>query len=235
MFCVKLYDVDSAAAACKPLLGPDTVVISFLNGIDSEARIAAVLGADHVAGGVAQIPAIIREPGVIQHMDRFAALQFGEIDGRQSARLEAFLAACRRADVKAELVGDIEAAIWAKFIMLASFAAVCCLTRQPAKLLKTDADVADLFRRAVAEIAALAAAKGVRLPADIGERIFAARETFGDGVKPSMLNDLERGRRIELEGLSGAVARLGRELGVDTPVHRVAYAALKPYLDGAPA
>lgn len=235
MFCVKLYDTETAAAACKPLIGPDTAVISFLNGIDSEDRLRPIVGADHIVGGVAQIPSIIREPGVIEHKDRFAALQFGEMDGRRSPRLEAFLAACRRAGVAAELVDDIEAAIWAKFIMLASFAAVCCLTRQPARLLKSDPDIADLYRRAVAEISALAASKGVRLPADIAARTFAARDMFGDAVKPSMLGDLERGRRIELDGLSGAVVRLGRELGIDTPVHRVAYAALKPYIDGTPA
>jgi len=235
MFCVKLYDVEQAAALCRPLLGPDTAVISFLNGIDSEQRMRPILGPEHVVGGVAHIPSNISAPGVIEHKAELAALQFGEDDGRDSPRLAAFLAACQRADIQASLVPEIAVAIWSKFVLLAAFATVCCLTRQPAEAIRGDEDVAGLFREAVAEIVAVARAKGIALPADAAERTLQAMENFPPTVRPSMLVDLDRGRRIELEGLSGAVVRAGREAGVDTPVHRIAYAALKPYLNGAPA
>jgi 2-dehydropantoate 2-reductase len=235
MFCVKLYDVETAAERCRPLIGPDTAVISFLNGIDSEDRMRPILGEGHVVAGVAHIPANIAEPGVIQHNGKFAALQFGEMDGSTSPRLSAFLDACKGAGIQASLVDDIQAAVWAKFTMLASFAAVACLARQPAAVIKADADITALFRGAVDEIVALAKAKGVNLPADQAEKTMQAFAGFPDGMKPSMLFDLENGRRIELEGLSGAVVRLGQQLGIDTPVHRVAYGALKPYVSGPPA
>ncbi|HZD26509.1 MAG TPA: 2-dehydropantoate 2-reductase, partial [Alphaproteobacteria bacterium] len=144
MFCVKLYDVEQAAELCRPLVGPDTAVISFLNGIDSEDRMKPILGAGHVVGGVAHIPSNIREPGVIEHKARLAALQFGEDDGAESPRLKAFLAVCRNAGIDARIAPDIRAAIWNKFVMLASFAAVCGLTRQPAGPIKHDPDVAAL-------------------------------------------------------------------------------------------
>ena len=235
MFCVKLYDVEAAAELCRPLVGPDTAVISFLNGIDSEDRMRPILGDTNVVAGVAHIPANIGAPGVIQHNGKFAALQFGEPDGSSSARLTTFLNACKSADIQASLVDDIDSAVWAKFTMLAAFAAVACLTRQPAATIKADADITALFRSAVEEIVTLAGAVGVRLPADQTEKVMTAMAGFPDGMKPSMLFDLEGGRRIELEGLSGAVVRLGRQHGVETPVHRVAYAALKPFVAGAPA
>jgi len=234
MFCVKLYDVEDAAALCQPLIGPDTAVISFLNGIDSEERMRPLLGPRHVVGGVAHIPSTIAAPGVIEHKAPLAALQFGEDDGRESDRLSAFHAACEGAGIQASLVPDIEVAIWSKFVLLAAFAAVCCLTRQPAGVIAADDAVAELYRAAVEEIVAVARARGIALPADAVERAAQALDNFPPAVKPSMLVDLEGGRRIEIEGLSGAVVRGGRALGVDTPVHRVAYAALKPYRDGPP-
>ncbi|MDP6344081.1 MAG: 2-dehydropantoate 2-reductase [Alphaproteobacteria bacterium] len=233
LFCVKLYDVEAAAELCRPLIGPDTVVISLLNGIDSEDRLAAILGAEHVAGGIAYIPSNIREPGVIEHKAQLALLQFGELDGRASPRLEAFQAACERSGVQAQVVDDIEAAIWMKFAGLAPMAVVCCLTRLGSSLAGAHREVTALFRAAVEEVVAVARAKGVALPDDVVESRMAFISGFGAG-KPSMLVDLEQGKRIEIEGLPGAVLLLGAELGVPTPVHQVAYAALKPHADGAP-
>jgi len=233
MFCVKLYDVDEASELCRPLIGPDTAVISFLNGIDSEIRMQATLGAGAVVGGVAQIPSNISKPGVIEHKAQFAVLEFGEIDGRDSPRLTAFHDACTEAGIQSYLVGNIEAAIWLKFAILVPFATVCCLTRLPGKILIEEPAVQELAFTAIREIIALAAAKGVPLPPDALQSRMDMLNNFAN-AKPSMLVDLDAGKRIELEGLQGAVVRMAAELGVPTPVHKVAYAALKPYLHGTP-
>ncbi len=233
MFCVKLYDVDEASELCRPLIGPDTAVISFLNGIDSETRMQAILGDEAVVGGVALIPANIAEPGVIEHKADFAVLEFGELDGRDSPRLKRFHDACTEAGIQSYLVSNIEAAIWLKFAILVPFATACGLTRLPGKIMIEEPAVQELAFAVVREIFALAEAKGVPLPADALQSRMDMLNNFAN-AKPSMLLDLEAGKRIELEGLQGAVVRMGAEFGVPVPVSQVAYAALKPYVNGPP-
>jgi len=233
MFAVKLYDCESAAELCRPFLKDGTAVISFLNGIDSEAVIARVLGAEHCVGGIAYIPADIREPGVISHNGPFAALAFGEMDGRPSPRLEAFLKACKDAGIDTSIRDSIEIALWDKFVMLASLAAVTSLTRLPARAIHDDDDVRQLCRDAAEEVAAVAKAKGIGLGPDTIDKIMATIAQFPPTAQSSMLTDLERGKPLELEWFSGTIARLGAELGVPTPIHKTTFAALKPYAKGA--
>ena len=235
LFAVKLWDTEAAATACKPLIGADTGVVGLQNGIDGPEVLAATLGRQHVIGGTAHIAAVIAEPGVIRHTGTMARLTFGEYHGPNGARVEALHALCQEAGVDAVLSPDVHRAIWEKFVFLATFSGLTTLTRLPKGPILADADTRALFRDALAEVVAVARAKGIGLPADHADALLR----FGDGLpaemKSSMLHDLERGNRLELPWLSGAVARIGRSLGVDTPVHRTIYAALKPYADGAPA
>ncbi len=234
LFATKLYDTESAGRACAPLLGPDTAVISLLNGVDSEDELAAMLGPAHVAGGVAYISAAIAEPGVIEHHGSFARMAFGERDGQRSRRLAAFLDTATAAGIDAHLSDDIEAAIWAKFVFLASFAAVTALTRLPIGPIRDVPQTLALLEDAVAEAIAVARAKGVELGADAARKSLETIDGLPGHMKSSMLVDLERGNRLELDWLSGAVCRLGADLGVATPVHRTTLAALKPYAAGTP-
>jgi len=94
LLCVKLWDTDPAIQAMAPLMGPDSVAVSFQNGVMAEDRLVAAFGADRVWGGTAQIPAVIEAPGVICHTGRMAGLEFGELDNSRSDRIEAFRAAC---------------------------------------------------------------------------------------------------------------------------------------------
>ena len=233
MFCVKLYDVEETCELIKPLIGRDTAVISFLNGIDSEERMRVILGDRAVVGGTAQIPSNIQEPGVIEHKASLAALEFGELDGRDSKRLQDFYKVCTDAGIQTFLVENIETHIWLKFAILVPFATACCLTRLPGKILIEEPVVQEIAVGAMKEVIALAQAKGVQLPPDALESRMALLGNFSNAM-PSMLVDLLAGKRIELEGLQGAVLRLAKELGVQVPVHQVAYAALKPYVNGPP-
>ena len=233
MFCVKLYDVEETCELIKPLIGQDTAVISFLNGIDSEDRMRVILGDRAVVGGTAQIPSNIIEPGVIEHKASLAALEFGELDGRDSKRLQDFYKVCTDAGIQTFLVENIETHIWLKFAILVPFATACCLTRLPGKILIEEPVVQEIAVGAMKEVIALAQAKGVQLPPDALESRMALLGNFSNAM-PSMLVDLLAGKRIELEGLQGAVVRLAKELGVQVPVHQVAYAALKPYVNGPP-
>ena len=235
LFCVKLWDVESAGAAIRPLIGPETGVIPLQNGIDASERLSPILGAGAVMGGVAQISATIGEPGLIRQTGSFMRLIFGELDGRTSQRGQAFLALCQRAGFDAVLRDKIETELWMKFVLLASNAAMTAATRQPVGKLRDDPDINPYFAAAYREVVDVARAKGVRLPDDTVAKIVEGTRNMPPAMMASMAVDLIRGNRIELPWLSGKVVQLGRELGVPTPVHALLYAILKPYENGAPA
>jgi 2-dehydropantoate 2-reductase len=234
LFCVKLWDVESAGAAIRPLIGPNTAVIPLQNGIDASERLIPILGKGAVMGGVAQISATIAEPGVIRQTGTFMRLVFGELDGRSSQRGEAFHALCRSAGFDSLNSNEILTALWEKFVLLATNSSVVALARLPIGKLRDDPEVFTLFEKGVAEVAAVGRARGVALPADLETRTLQFTRAAPPDLLPSMAVDLLRGNRLELPWLGGKVVALGRELGVPTPTFDVMYAALKLYANGAP-
>jgi 2-dehydropantoate 2-reductase len=235
LFCVKLWDVESAGEHIRPLVGPDTAVIPLQNGIDAPERLLPILGKGAVMGGVAQISASIVEPGVVRQVGTFMRMLFGELDGSTSKRGEALLAMCRKAGFDATLSDQIVSELWMKFILLATNASLIALVRQPMGKVRDDPDMKPHFVAAYNEVIAVGKARGVKLPADALDRMLAFNAGAPPSMKPSMALDLERGNRIELPWLGGKVVELGRQLGVPTPTHSFMYAALKPYVMGTPA
>ena len=234
LFCVKLWDVESAGEHIKPLVGPNTAMIPLQNGIDAPERLIPILGPRAVMGGVAQISASIVEPGVVRQVGTFMRLLFGELDGAKSARGEALYALCKKAGFDVTLSDQIVTELWMKFILLATNASVVAVARQPIGKLRDDPDMKPQFIAAYNEVIAVGRARGVKLPADALDRMLAFNAGAPPAMKPSMALDLERGNRIELPWLGGKVVELGRQLGVPTPTHAFMYAALKPYVLGAP-
>jgi 2-dehydropantoate 2-reductase len=234
LFCVKLWDVESAGAEIRPIVGPNTAVIPLQNGIDASERLLPILGKEAVMGGVAQISATIAEPGVIRQTGTFMRLVFGELDGRPSRRAAAFHALCEAAKVEAVNSNSILTALWEKFILLATNSSVVALTRLPFGKLRDDPEVFALFEKGVAEVAAVGRARGISLPPELEVKALQATRNFPPEMLPSMAVDLMRGNRLELPWLAGKVVALGRELGVSTPTFDVMYAALKPYANGRP-
>ncbi len=232
LFLVKLYDTESAARQMAPLLGPQTAVISFQNGIEAWERIGRIVGMDRVIGGTAFIPADIRAPGIVRHNGPFARLTIGEFDGRQSARCEAIREAFMRANVNIAVVEDIQVKIWEKFIVLSALSGVTTLTRLPIGNILGDALCAELFAAAIEETSAVGKAACPDLPDDAAATAMTAVRGFPKPMRASMLDDLERGKRLELNDLSGAVVRFGEKFGVATPVHRTILQALHPYGQG---
>lgn len=231
LFAVKLYDVESATALLPPLIGPDTVVIPFQNGVDAAEMVMKTVGRPHVAGGVAYVAAVIVEPGLIRHtaMDH---LIFGELDGSRSPRLEALLAACRTAGFQATLSEKIEVDIWSKFVRLSVFSGMTAITRSAVGVLRDDPDLLAMMQAAILEGMSLAHAKGVPLPASTFNDVMTMVAGLPPKAKSSMLEDLERGKPLELPWLSGAVVRIGQEAGIETPIHRFITTVLKPHVSG---
>ncbi len=231
LFAVKLYDTDSALALLPPLVGPDTVVVPLQNGVDSVEILARAVGRPHVAGGVAYVAAVISEPGTIRHtaMDH---LIFGELDGTRSPRLERFLEACLAARFQATLSEKIDVDIWSKFVRLSVFSGMTAVARSPIGPLRDDPDLFAMMQAAILEGLAVAHAKGVSLPSRVFDEIMTMTLGLPPQAKSSMLEDLERGRPLELPWLSGALVRTGRELDVATPIHRFIATVLAPHVGG---
>ena len=235
LFCVKLYDTQAAAELIRPLLGQDTFVVTVQNGVESAARIAAVIGPERALAGAAYFPANIVAPGEIAWLGRMAGkplIAFGEPGGGSSPRAREFARICNAAGVEAAVFEDTERMIWEKFCLIAGSSAATALTRLPVGPVRSDPDSRWMLARAIDEAAAVGRALGVQLPDDVEERVLGLLDSSPANGKTSQLVDLERGRRLELEWLSGTVVRLGSEHGVPTPVHRTVYAALKPYARG---
>jgi 2-dehydropantoate 2-reductase len=235
LFCVKLWDVESAGHQIKPLVGPATAVIPLQNGIDAPERLVPILGSAAVMGGVANVSATIAAPGAIRQTGTVQRMVFGELAGGRSTRADAFAALCKTAGIDGVASDNILVDLWMKFILLASNASVMALARLPVGKLRTDPDIATLFTAAYEEVVRVGRAQGVPLPADAVDRVQNFNRTAPPELMASMAVDLLRGNRIELPWLSGKVVELGRRLGVPTPVHDVMYAALKPYVMGTPA
>jgi 2-dehydropantoate 2-reductase len=178
--------------------------------------------------------AVVLEPGLIRHTanDR---LTFGELDGSRSARLVQLHEACLTAGFKATLSEHIEIDIWIKFVWLSVFSGVTTVTRLPIGRLRDDPDLLALCQAAGMETMAVAHAKAISLPAKILDEMIAGFQALPPQAKSSMLDDLERGRRLELPWLSGSVVRIGEEAGVLTPTHRFITTVLMPYAAGKPS
>ena len=234
LFMVKNYDTLRAAEQIRPLVGSDTAIIPFQNGVEARAMLSNVLGARHVLGGVAFIPASIQEPGVIKHNAELAKLVFGEFDKQITPRALSFLDALEKAGVAGEIPADISMVLWSKLMFLTSMSAINCITRQPVGLVQSDGETIALYMDAMREVAAVAAAHGVSLGEEAIANNMALAKSFPPNNKTSMFQDLEAGRRLEIDYLSGAVVRLGREKGIETPIHRTAWVAIKPWINGPP-
>ncbi|OYV96238.1 MAG: 2-dehydropantoate 2-reductase [Acidobacteria bacterium 21-70-11] len=234
MVAVKLWSTDDAMQTAKPLVGPATGVISFQNGVEAIATATRHFGEPHVMGGVAHIAAVIDRPGVIRNSGTLARLTFGELDGGASPRGTALLEACRRAGIDASWSDDIERAIWEKFVFIVGLSGMTSLTRMPTGPIRSDPVTRGMLRDVMGEVAAVARGRGIGLAPEIVDAQMRFIDTLPPGMISSMLGDLTRGKRLEVEWLSGAVVRLGMETKVPTPLNRAIYAALKLHADGAP-
>ena len=233
MFCVKLWDVEAAAPMIVPLLAGGGIVIPFQNGVDSHRVLMRILGPGRVAGGVAQIGAVIRAPGIITHTGTMARLRVGAFPEGPRAAVQAFADAGRSAGIAVDIVDDINRALWEKFVFLAAMSGVTSLARQPIGAVRTDPDLRATLAASMRETVAVAATQGV----DFGDGFVERQMDFVDGLpaemRSSMLNDLVAGRRLEAPWLAGAVARMAVAADVAAPVSATIYAAMKPYVKGS--
>ena len=232
LFAVKAYDNATAIPALAPLLGPETVVLTLQNGVDSVRELAAATGAGRVLGGTTYIATALAAPGVIEQTGTHRRIVFGEVFGSLpavSARVSAIQEALAGADIQAEAVGDGRVPIWEKFIFLVSLAGFTGAARLPIGAIWKDEWCRAQFLEGCREIERVARAEGVPVAADVIQRIEAYVGGIPGSMRSSLLIDLSQGRRIEVEALHGAVVRRAARAGVEVPIMATLYAVLKPW------
>jgi 2-dehydropantoate 2-reductase len=234
IFAVKMRDTESAAESLRSLVDNGATIFTFQNGVESAERIAKVLGPSHVVEGAARIAANISEPGAIKQIGKFATLEFGERDGKPSARVAAFHAACLAAGIQASISDNISRTLWLKFAMLAPLAGMTALTRGPLGPIRRTPESYALLKAAVEETVAVGLASDAGLSPDDAGKTIKLIDGLPDAMMASMCHDLLAGKPIEVAGLSGAVTRLAKAHGVPAPTHAFIAAALAPFAEGAP-
>jgi 2-dehydropantoate 2-reductase len=236
MLCVKTYDVDSAALLIPPLLGPDTIVLTLQNGVESTDRVGKVVGSGPVLCGISWVTANVESPGVVVHA-RGTRVVLGELAGGSSLRGERVRSTLERAGIDAVVDTDVRVPLWQKFITVCTAGGLSAATRLPLGSLFATTETRDLGFGLIAEVDAVARAKGIDLPDGYARASFEGLVQLASEspwAYPSLYHDLADGRRLELDALNGAVVRLGLECGVPTPLNFAVLAALAPYKHGAP-
>jgi 2-dehydropantoate 2-reductase len=234
LFTVKLWDTVEAADAIKPLLGGNTAVVSFQNGVRKDEILRQALGAEHIIGGACYIAATIAEPGVIRHSGTLAKLVFGEYDGSLSARVRQFRDACADGGIDAEISDGIEQAIWEKFVFLVGMSGTTSLARSAIGPIRSHPRSRAFLHDVMEEVVQVARVQGVALPAGYADDRLAFVDQLNPSATSSMSHDLERGNRLEVDWLSGDVVERGTRLGVATPCNQAISDILSIYSGGSP-
>jgi 2-dehydropantoate 2-reductase len=238
LFCVKTYDTESAAAQLEPVVDDKTVIISLQNGIDNEEKIQRVLKMEHgaagdkgnVYGGVANISSRIVAPGEIAETGGVVRIAFGPMNSAiYSERAQEILACFTHANILAHLSKDILIDLWLKFIFITSAGGFMAMSRlTQGEVLAVEQTRTTVFN-AMKEVEALALAQNIPIEPLEKEKVFEGMKKFDPQTRPSLYYDIVREKPTELEALNGTVVRLGKQLGIPTPIHNTIYAALLPF------
>ena len=224
---IKLWDTEAVGRSILPMVGSETTVVSLQNGVECDDVLAEIVGEERLIGGVAFIASSVSEPGVIKHIGTMQRVVIGERTGGSSPRVSALYEALRSGGIDAEISDDIERTIWEKFVFLVALSATTASMRQTLGPIRDDPEKRAMLFGAMQETVAVGRARGIDLPEDLADQRMKFVETLPDDMTSSMHHDLEAGNPLEVEWLSGAVARFGAELGVPTPINASVYEALK--------
>jgi 2-dehydropantoate 2-reductase len=232
LFAVKLWDTETAGEQTRPLVGSNTRVITLQNGVDSVERLAPILGDDVTIGGATYVVTTIAKPGVVRHTGARAEVRCGRLDRRPDAVLAGYVQQMKAANIDITLTDHMLVDIWKKFVLLSGTSGITASTRQPLGVIRDDEDMRAFFYQLMHETIGVGRAAGVEFPPGFAAELDRWVASFPPTMKASMANDLDAGRRLELDWLAGKVVALGRKYGIATPGHEAVYAILKPYRMG---
>ena len=230
LYTVKTFHNRSVITTLKPLMGEETSIISLQNGVESHELLGSVLGPSNILPGAYWASAHIQTPGIISE-DVLSKLSFGEIEVTESLRALDIRKVFRDAGIEADISTDPVQVLWQKFVVLSSLAGITSAAQTRASELLKFPDARKMFLDALEEALAIGMARGIDLSENLAQESLEWIDNLPD-FQVSMHADFEAGRVTELDALSGAVIRLGKQIGVKTPVHSFFYSVLLPHKDG---
>lgn len=235
LIAVKTWQVPEVAASVGPMLGRDAFVVPLQNGVDAPDQCAHALGSHRVIGGICHVLSWITEPGALKHVGAVPRVTLGAWQSPIVGRLDTLTHALEGAGVQARIAEDFPAALWEKFLFIATFGGVGAVTRARAAALRTIPQTRQLIVGAFEEVRAVASAKEIALKPNAVDKALMLIDAVPDDATASLQRDIVAGRPSELDSLSGAVVRIGAEAGVPVPIHATIYASLLPQEQAARA
>ena len=229
LLAIKGWQLDEAILQITPLIGENTVIVPLLNGIEHMEALVNAFGREHVLGGVCRISAFISEAGHIKHVGIDPFLAFGELNGEMSERVSRLYDVFKNTSgITVEASGNIELAMWEKYLLIAAFSGVGAVTRSPVGMFRSIPETRAMFRRALEEVVLVANSRGVGLTEKSVQAVMDRIDQTQPDTMASMQKDVLAGRPSELESQTGALVRMARAATVSVPTHEFIYASLLP-------
>jgi 2-dehydropantoate 2-reductase len=228
LFCVKSYDTIATARLLDGCLGEGGAVMTIQNGVENEAALCTVLRRELVMGGNARVGAELTAPGKLLHTAS-GIIEFGELDGRDTPRAQRMAEAFKRAGVFGQFTRDLKSVRWKKLMGNNCTNTVSALARCTLGEMFADPESDALVHRLINETAMVGRAEGANISNEDVEALYNVARNFSNAsaIKTSTLQDLERGKRLEYDAISGAVVRAARRHGLSVPATETLHALLK--------
>lgn len=234
LFTVKTYHNPEAVPLIRPMVGPQTTVLTLQNGVESRCHLMEVPSDGQVFTGAAYIESGVASPGVIRQNGEVVRIVFGHPAGEEQERSAEILEVLKKAGIETEIAPDVMKALWSKFVFIVSLAGPTAAARREMYQLLEFSEGRELVMTVMREAESVGRALGIALEDDLFDHTMSYIDGYARDLHASMHTDLERGNPLELEALNGAVVRLGSETSVATPMNQCIYALLKPYVEGKP-
>src|SRR5947209_2574727 len=228
LLAVKGWQVPQAIETMRPLVGSETCVVPFLNGVEAPEQLAATFGTRRVLGGLCGLFGSVVGPGRIRNVFPKPFVTIGELDHEPSERCDYLRMAFERAGVQASIASNIHAALWEKLMFVGPFGGVGAVTRVPVGVLRSQVETRSLLEGTMREVFVLARTRGVCITDEAVEKALALIDLSPEQATASMQRDIMAGRPSELESQLGVVVRLAHLAGVEVPLHTFLYACLLP-------
>ncbi len=240
LFTVKMYHNPAAIEATRPMLGPDSLVLTLQNGIDNGQQLANAFGKERVLIGSCYLEGRVKEPGVITQggpgRASFGELEPGSASGTTPGTIPGTTQRCQRlltvfqeAGWRVELEENMPGMLWKKFSYLAGSAAVGAASNSVFGEMRAIPETRAIIQGAIEEILAVGRAWGAPIMEDSLDWAMTSLDNFPATGMSSLGKDFLEGRPVELEGLTGTAIRMARQAGVPTPINDTLYAILKPW------
>jgi 2-dehydropantoate 2-reductase len=232
IFAVKLWDTEAAARSVLPVIGPNTALISFQNGVHKDELIGKVLGRERVLGGFAEISVRREGPGIIQLTSEKHRFVVGSYPGRDFDSARMFADVMRGGGINCVVSNKIESELWEEYALVVGVSAMTAACQQTIGPIRQDPAARELLLDIMEEVAAVGRAHGVTLSSTLAQDNMKVIDSLAADLRASMAVDLANENRLELPWLSGGVAALGKDLSIPTPANRAISGILSLYAQG---